>query len=400
MASKTAPKTLADISVKQVRKAQQRALLRLLLFTTGQLHERLNAFAGQAKQAVMQFAGEDGTLDAGELYQAQEAIFTAWQGMYADWIKALERLRFQAASIPFGSMAVYQMQYVTRALGENLTQSVEYDRGEREITEGDPKVSEAVFKPQLQSVMDAADQRVYSDGLTLSSRIWKLDRESRQGISQVLMQGITEGKSAWQIAQDLEQYLGAGEDCPRWTSTRLYGLTKKEIAGGDRRGLKTGKECDGKGVAYNALRLARTELQAIHHLASDQVTATMPWIEKEQIMLSPAHPKPDICDEVVAAGEDGQGIYKVGTIRLPLHPACLCYKTSVLMPPEQFADQLNGWIKGETQWAGMDAYAQFLGVDPNQVGGIDLAGNEIALSLIVWLTGGRADLFAAAGMGL
>ena len=138
----------------------------------------------------------------------------------------------------------------------------------------------------------------------------------------------------------------------------------------------------------------------MHHLAGDLVTQKMPWIEQEQIVLSPAHPKPDICDDVIAAGANGQGIYPVGTIRLPLHPNCLCYKTSVLMPPDQFVDKLSGWIKGETQWAGMDAYAQFLGVDPGQVGGIDLAGNEVVLSLIVWLTGGMKDLLSAAGMGL
>jgi len=47
-------------------------------------------------------------------------------------------------------------------------------------------------------------------------------------------------------------------------------------------------------VAYNALRMARNEIQAIHHIASDHVMAAQPWIEKEQIVLSPAHPTPDI----------------------------------------------------------------------------------------------------------
>ncbi len=386
MATKTSkPTSLSDISYRRVRAYQQAALMRLQLFMVGQTHEMLNELATLCAAILQKTAGDDGVLNAGEAVQAQMKIFDAWRGMYMErWIPLMQTLRMQAASIPFGTLAVYHEKLLKPAVLK--VEEAKYD------------ISTGVFKPQLQSVIEAANQRVYGDGLTLSSRIWKLDRESQDGINRVLMQGITEGKSAWQIAQELEQYLGAGRNCPRWTSTRLYKLTKKDIASGDRRGLKTGDECKGQGVAYNALRMARTEIQAVHHIANDLVTSKMPWIEKEQIMLSPAHPVKDICDDVVAAGEGGQGIYPKGTVRLPLHPHCLCYKTSVLMPAEDFTNQLSAWVKGEQGWPAMDKYADFLQIDAARIGQASLMQNNVALSLIIWLVGGESELLKAVGL--
>jgi hypothetical protein len=269
------------------------------------------------------------------------------------------------------------------------------DRRGREIEE---QKASPVFEPQLQALIEAATQRIYGDGLNLSSRVWKLDREARQGINRIMMDSIVSRRSAWETAKDLEQFLGANQDCPRWTSTRLYKLTKKDIASGDRRGLKSGEECRGEGVAYKALRMARTEIQAAHHAASDGVMAVQPWVEKEQIMLSPAHAVEDICDLVVEGGEGGKGIYPVGEIVLPLHPHCLCYKVTVMQPEKEFIERLRGWVRGGSD-AGMDGYAKFIGANTaEQTGGMSFLDDAIAKALGVWLFGGKGEMEGRLGL--
>ncbi len=379
-------KSLSEIPYKRVRQFQQAALMRLQLFATGKTHEMIGAAATKIRDAVLKAAGSDEFFNAGELAQAQSAVLAIWQETFTAWVTLFQALRWQAGSIPFGTLGVYHENYIRPAMAK--------------LEEGTYSTQSGVFSPQLQALIDAANKRIYQDGLNLSSRIWKMDREAREGLSRALMQGVVDGKSAWQIAQDVEKFLGAGMDCPRWTSTRLYKLTKKDIAGGDRRGLKTGTDCKGQGVSYNALRLARTELQAIHHLANDAVTKEMPWVEWERIVLSPAHPKPDICDDVVNGGEKGDGVYKVGEIVLPLHPHCLCYKQSVLMPADQFTDQLRGWMRGESEWPAMDQYTDFLGTKKGFLPDVDISQTTAVMSILVWLTGGENELLRAVGMGL
>jgi len=147
-----------------------------------------------------------------------------------------------------------------------------------------------------------------------------------------------------------------------------------------------GDACNGSGVSYNALRLARTEIQKIHSLATDRMMAKQPWVQEEQIHLSAAHPETDICDDTAQGGRDGKGIYSVGEIELPLHPNCLCYKTAVLMSESDFTSRLNGWLKQEQDWPEMDSYASDLGVDLSA----DLL--PAAINLAVWMFGEELSL--------
>lgn len=371
---------VTGIPARRLPQAQQAALMRVHLYLIGRTHELLSEFASKARATILEYAGEDGILDAGEAARAQQALLAGWQESYMDkWLPLFQALRKDAASIPFGALAARHERYFSpRNLGE-------------------AKAS-PVFEPQLQALIDAANQRLYGDGLTLSSRIWKLDRETRQGINRVLMDAIVNGRSAWDTAKDLESFLGANQDCPRWTSTRLYKLSKKDIASGVRTGLKTGEECQGQGVAYKALRLARNEIQVVHHEASDRVMAAQPWVEKEQIVLSPQHPVPDICDEVIAAGEGGKGIYPVGEITLPLHISCLCFKITVMQPEKEFIDRLRSWMGGGSD-SGMDEYAAFIGArNPQHAATASLLNDVVAQALGVWLFGGKDQLEGRLGL--
>jgi len=356
----------AQIDPADVWPMQYRALVRMLLFLTGHTHAMLAELSREAKRILADVADGQETLDGLATHRAVTGIGAAWEAAFKDWKKQFAALQTEAAAIAFGGLVALHESYVRPSV-QQLNESFAVN---------------FVFERQLKAVVDAANRRVYTDGLKLSDRLWRLDHQSRQGIEQVIYNGVANQKSAYQIAKDLEQYLGFGADCPRWTSTRLR-LTKKEIAAGDVRGLKSGDACQGQGVAYNALRLARNELQIIHGLATDQIMAALPFVEQEQINLSPSHPVDDECDQVVRGGQESKGIYPKGTVELPLHVHCLCFKTAVLMQPSQFTDQLQGWMNNTQTWPAMDEYAALIGGDVS----ISLSKAAEFTSFMLWAVG-------------
>lgn len=373
---------LDDVKVNTLDKAAFKAILRLQVFFTGRTHELFIQFGKEAAAALLKHGDEDGKLDALRGFRAQSDLIKLWSDVFANWQREFLAARREAVSLPYGVLAVRHERLIVEGSrlqveGQNLKPS-----NLQPVTES---IEDGVFKPQIDVLLRVAEEYLYGDGITLDGRIWRIDAAGREAINNVIMQGIADGDSAWNIAKKLEQQLGAGENCPRWTSNRLYGRTASDKAAGDPTGLLSGNDCDGRGVAYKALRLARTEIQKIHALATDKLMKMQPWVEKEQCHLSAAHPEPDECDDVVAGGEGGKGIYPVGTIEYPLHPNCFCYKTAVLMNEKEFTSQLNGWLNGTQDWAEMDAYANTIGVD------ISSSLMPDAVSLAVWLFGDELD---------
>ena len=390
-------KALADIPVDLIAQAQQAALVRLQLYLVGRTHEMLRGVLADCRRALegvgMGTGRTDGQWDGLTGYLAIEGVTKAWGKRFGDWQRLFEGLRWAAAALPLGTLAVLHGYAFGAIEGQESKRAGE--QGSREAELWEAAEIPVTFEPQLRAVLDAARERVYGDGFKLSQRIWRLDQESLERIRQVVYQGVADGSSAWQVAGQLEGVLGAGADCPRWTRSRLYRLTKSDIASGDRTGLYSGDECDAQGVSYNALRLARNEIQIAHHRATDEIMGRIPWIEKEQVMLSPAHPETDICDDVVGAGERGEGIYPKGEILLPLHVQCLCYKVAVLLPPDEFAGKLRGWVRGESEWPEMDEYGAWLGVGRSGMASASL-GQTLGGELLTWLWGDQAAMDAAA----
>jgi hypothetical protein len=356
---------LDSIPLTRMYQASFKAVVRLHLYFTGRTHELFSEFSTKAQAMILRKGGRDQVIDGTDGYIIQTELVKLWGDTFTAWSEEFQSVRREAVSIPFGVMAVAHERLVRPVVSGQLSVVSE-------------RVEDGVFSPQLGTLLNAAEQYLYGDSLNLSQRIWRIDRDARDGITNVLLNGISTGDSAWNIAQQLEQYLGANQDCPRWTSTRLYGRTKTQIAQGDTTGLVS-SPCDGRGVSYNALRLARTEIQKAHALATDRILLSQPWVEKEQIHLSAAHPETDICDDTVQGGHDGKGIYAVGDIELPLHPNCLCYKTAVLMEEKEFTSQLRGWMQGTQQWSAMDNYADLIGGDVQK----SILPN--AVNLAVWL---------------
>ena len=183
----------------------------------------------------------------------------------------------------------------------------------------------------------------YNDGFNLSDRVWRLQQYTQKSILDITTQGIMSGISAVELAKQVEGFLL--KRGPAWTT-----------------GIK--RSVTGRGtVAYNALRLARTEINQAYHWAQKEMAKENPMLIGQKWNLSNSHPTdwppsaaymgyPEICD--YRANHDhhglGNGVFPPGEAP-PDHPNGLCYLTDVWKPVEEILDLLGDpdpdWMGGE-----------------------------------------------------
>ncbi len=362
--------SLNTLTPATIHNAQQTAVVRLHMYVLGQVHNMLADFQAIVESAARQ-AGVETTITNQNSGTFQTTVVGSWNAFIEDYTRFLAVAMMNAAAIPFGTLAVLHNEWVRPNIQEEAT-----------LLNQTP-----LFKPQLDEIVQAAYQRTYEDGLNLSNRIWQLDQYGRNGINAQVTLALQNGDSAWTLAQNVETFLGHNQNCPRWAKSRLRNLTKADIASGNETGLIRGSDCSGQGVAYNALRMARTEIHAVHHMATRTIYSVSPWIEAEKINLSPAHAGKDECDDIAGGGENSDGVYPIGEIAMPIHPHCLCFLTSINMDQPIYKNQLQAWYKGQQAWPEMDAYAAFVGSNLTA----DLRTNEIGITMAYWLWGNHAD---------
>lgn len=364
---------LTDIPLHKLDRSAYTALSRLHVWLTGQTHGLLATLSQRLQTELAHRADTEGQLSPTNQAQLQATMSHHWQQTFSQWQRLFQFSRRQAVLLSFGPLARRHQRYT-------------------ELQESNSGV-DVDFQPQIQQILDQTAERIYGDGFKLSQRIWNLNQTSQQGLKAVIVSGVATGESAWEMAQKLEKFLGPGQDCPRWAKQRLRVLTKADIAKGDTTGLIRGNPCGSQGVAYNALRLARNEINIAHHTMTDALFKVQPWIDKERIRLSPAHPKTDVCDTVVTGGEKGRGIYPVGTYQLPLHVHCLCYKTAVMLTQPQFKQRVQAWQAGQA-WPKMDRYSRWTGLPVGQLLP-SFSAKTVALMagpLLLWLASSSAKL--------
>ncbi|HXF64937.1 MAG TPA: hypothetical protein VNK95_25140 [Caldilineaceae bacterium] len=368
---------LSDLNPRAIHRQQQVALIRLQLRFTAETHRLYWALYKWLAGVVRQSADGEGRVDEAALMATWPAVEGRWLQTHRRWVQVFERARSEAASLPFGALVVMHNHYFrpfeeSRQLQESLTAE---------------QVGALIrlWEQRRQRALDAAAERMYSDGFNLSSRVWRLEADGLNQIRRTLSLSLSERTSAARLAQLLEPLLGAGQHCPRWAYRRLYGMTPRERAT-SKEGLRQGDDCGSRGLAYHALRLARNEIQIAHQRMTDELFQVAPWVTGEKVRLSPHHPKPDLCDDYANGGP-----YQPGEVLLPLHVQCLCWKEAVVMPADPFRRQVRGWLRGENRF--LDGYAGWLGpANPAQLLPWTMGPAE---SLALWLDN-NADGHAAA----
>jgi len=165
----------------------------------------------------------------------------------------------------------------------------------------------------------------------LSDRVWNLNAQTQDQIEQFLGEGLSQGRSAPKLAQDLKQYLQNPDSRYRRIRDKVTGKLKLSEPAKDYH--------PGQGVyrsSYkNALRLARNEVNIAYKTSDFERRKNLPFVTGIDVNLSNAHPAYDICDEL-------QGGYPKNFRFTGWHVACLCFTTAKLLPRSEFVKHLNG----------------------------------------------------------
>jgi len=157
----------------------------------------------------------------------------------------------------------------------------------------------------------AVYNRIWTDGLKLSDRVWLLDRRSKQEIERIVLQHVISGGSASDrlTISALENLLN-----PNYSPAKLTSL-------------------HGRKVGYEASRLLRTTTAEAFNEGDRLSSNVNPGIKDTLVLTSPG-----ACE--VCAPKEGKSVKEEG---YPIyHPNCMCTTISEVLSPEQFA---NRWVK-------------------------------------------------------
>jgi len=354
-----------EVPVEEWAVYQQMALEKLHVRMTGITHQLLLWIYEEIKVVLSnpRYYDEKKRLTVLGNRFAVDKAGSAWLLAFAQWRVTFERARREAAEIGLATLArlhveAFGVEELDERRGQSVGQFIEQFGGTLPFAGALPWMAE------VEDVLRELENHVYSDGFTLSGRIWRLEQGGRAAIQQVIVNGFSRGLTVYEIAAELENHLGASSRCPRWTEARMA-LTPAEIAAGDPTGLVKGEVCGSEGVAYNALRLARNEIQLAHQAALRRIFAAIPWVIGERLYLHDLHP-PDIdceCEEIVGwPNSRVSEVLPVGSVSLPLHILCMCFLLPELMTREEFEERFRRWQLGEEPWPEMDQYSQQMGL--------------------------------------
>ncbi len=184
------------------------------------------------------------------------------------------------------------------------------------------------------SIRDVIFRKRTRDGYTLSSRIWNLAEFSQREILHRVYGAMANGTSAVELSRNVSEFLL--QPGPAWTT----GITRSVTGRGS--------------LAYNALRLARTEINQGYRQAHILLANRSPLVEGVRWNLSNSHPDysnqpwyeymgyPEICDYRAEHDHSGKGPGVFSKDAVPDdHPNGLCYLTDVFVEPRQIAETLR-----------------------------------------------------------
>ena len=152
-----------------------------------------------------------------------------------------------------------------------------------------------------------------NDGLQLSDRLWRVDQAAKQRIGNAIEFAIIRGDDAFRAAQRM-----AGE-----IDRDAIAAASPAKLGGNIRDLMVGRGS----ALYQAQRVARTELNRAHGTAYMAGAESTPGCVGTRFLLSPRHPRPDICEGHGTANLFGlgKGVYPPGENPWPANPNKLGY---------------------------------------------------------------------------
>jgi len=186
-----------------------------------------------------------------------------------------------------------------------------------------PHFTQMFSQTKKEVLKDIVSGGLYKDNKTLSARIWDTSNKFEKDMQYIVNQGMLEGKSALELARDLEKFV-------------------KDPA---KRGFDWGKvypNLRNTKIDYNAQRLARTSINHAYQTSTIKSSSMNPFVEGIEWQSAMIHGR--TCQ--LCIDRDGQ-IFSKDSVPLD-HPQGLCTMLPYISQSlDQVADELRDWLDGD-----------------------------------------------------
>ncbi|EFK36814.1 Uncharacterised protein [Chryseobacterium gleum] len=164
---------------------------------------------------------------------------------------------------------------------------------------------------------------------TISDRVWSITQNTKKELEFALDLGLSEGKSAQQLAREIKKYLREPDRLYRRVRDKHGNLTLSKNA----KAYKPGQGVYRSSMA-NAVRLTKEE-NNLAYRESDQLRIMQNNdIVGYRIELSNRHKIVDICDDL-------RGLYPKNFIWRGWHIGCMCQRFTVRKTDKEIIDEIN-----------------------------------------------------------
>ena len=196
------------------------------------------------------------------------------------------------------------------------------------------------------------------NGLNLAQTVWNYCQQTKSefemAMSNTIADGIKKGSSAEEIGKSIRRYLNDPDMMYRRYHTIKVQKNgkKKDVVTWRRRRIIDGKvrfveeplEKVGMGVyrsaRKNALRVARTEINAAYHKARNERWQNEPFVIGQYIHVSPQHDIDDICNDL-------EGRYPKDFDWRSWHANCMCTSDPITIQGEEKKEFYKRLMAGE-----------------------------------------------------
>lgn len=203
-----------------------------------------------------------------------------------------------------------------------------------------------------QIIRNIINGNVYQEGWTLSGAIWGYNKQTQDALNRIISIGTAQGKSAYEIAKDIEQYVNPGARKP----SRVISSWRYENGERVQDKFRFGK------VDYNAQRLARTLISHAYQQSFQHVNKNDPFVTGYRWLTSNFHGRIcPLCTERATSDNYGMGAGVFPKDELPLdHPNGMCTFEAVIPDSlTEIARKIGEWYKAPVgTFPEIDRYAQ------------------------------------------
>lgn len=309
--------------------------------TTAATRAAIKRASQQARNAMRELDGESIAALQAMYADAAEQVRAAIRALAgSDDLVPLERLRDLLRQIEdvIDALGVRRDALLVQGLGEAAVLGVRPYTLPGVAGAGAGQVAQAVLDSgAAMRISEGAVRFVQSfaaaDGLTLSDRLWRLDAGAKEALNRSIGQAVVSG---WDAARAAREFLIAGRAVPLDMAQRQRaGRAGALVRGAD---LLTAPGGD----VWKAERVMRTEINRAYGTAYMQAGESTPGFGGWRYLLSPRHPKPDICDLLAAQNIHGlgPGVYpSADKCPWPAHPNTLSFVEIVFEDEISSADR-------------------------------------------------------------